>query len=299
MIIVRRLVMLVASAALHLAAIGGLLLIAGAGSPIVVDLVAHISGEVTDEARLRTEPRSVVVKAETPRHVRASRPAPASAPDDSPAQTPPMTVDSIAQEPALLPAAPILAEARPPEPPAENAPVVAPNETGPSPLTSTSDASTRDDAAGGAAAHLVEGAGAQAPAGGPPGSALTDAAASDRVKSSGGDSSPVAATTPGDARGGIPPEYGPYLRRFRRRVQESINYPLAARRQGIAGTVELEVLLSPSGRIAGVTVVASSSHALLDQAALDAVRRLAPEPIPEPLPRRPLRILLPLAFELQ
>ncbi len=33
--------------------------------------------------------------------------------------------------------------------------------------------------------------------------------------------------------------------------------------------------------------------------AREAVRRLSPEPIPEPLPRRPLRIRLPLAFELR
>jgi len=105
--------------------------------------------------------------------------------------------------------------------------------------------------------------------------------------------------TGGPAAGGIPPEYGPYLQRFRRRVQESLNYPLAARRQGLAGNVELEVLLEPSGRVGAVRVIRSSSYDVLDDAALDAVKRLAPEPIPENLPRRPLRIRLPLGFQLR
>ena len=118
--------------------------------------------------------------------------------------------------------------------------------------------------------------------------------------SAGGNEGPaVAMGTGGAAAGGIPPEYGPYLQRFRRRVQESLNYPLAARRQGLAGNVELEVLLEPSGRVGAVRVIRSSSYDVLDDAALDAVKRLAPEPIPENLPHRPLRIRLPLGFQLR
>jgi TonB family protein len=111
--------------------------------------------------------------------------------------------------------------------------------------------------------------------------------------------SSAALAPPGEGRGGIPPEYGPYLQRFRRRVQQSLTYPLAARRQGISGRVELEVLLEPSGHVGAVRVVSSSSHDVLDDAALAAVRGIAAEPLPEHLPRRPLRVRLPLAFELQ
>jgi TonB family protein len=46
-------------------------------------------------------------------------------------------------------------------------------------------------------------------------------------------------------------------------------------------------------------VVVSSSHPLLDEAAVEAVRSLPPLPLPEHLPRRPLRIRLPLVFELR
>lgn len=98
---------------------------------------------------------------------------------------------------------------------------------------------------------------------------------------------------------GIPPEYAPYLRRFRERVQESLVFPLAARRQGLHGTVELDVWLDPAGRVRDVRMARSSSHALLDEAAVTTVRQLAPLPFPESLPRRILAIRLPLVFDLR
>ena len=110
--------------------------------------------------------------------------------------------------------------------------------------------------------------------------------------------SPLALAVPGGG-GAVPAEYGPYLRRFRRRVQEMLVYPLAARRQGLGGTVELDVWLEATGRIRDVRIVRSSSHALLDEAAVEAIRRLGPLPLPESLPRRPLLIRLPLVFELR
>ncbi|MGH7644214.1 MAG: energy transducer TonB [Gemmatimonadales bacterium] len=100
-------------------------------------------------------------------------------------------------------------------------------------------------------------------------------------------------------RGEVPPEFGPYLSRFRQRIQELVVYPLAARRRGLAGRVEVELLLEPSGRVRDIAVVASSSHALLDDAAVEAVRALQPLPLPEHLPLRPLRVRLPVIFQLR
>jgi protein TonB len=100
-------------------------------------------------------------------------------------------------------------------------------------------------------------------------------------------------------RGEVPPEFGPYLARFRERIQESVVYPLAARRRGLAGRVEVELLLEPSGRVRDLAVVSSSSHMLLDEAAVEAVRSLVPQPLPEHLPRRPLRVRLPVIFQLR
>ena len=110
---------------------------------------------------------------------------------------------------------------------------------------------------------------------------------------------PGAALALGTGGGAVPPEYGPYLQRFRRHVQESLVYPLAARRQSLRGTVELDVALDPSGRVRDVRVARSSGTGILDDAAVDILRRLDPLPLPESLPRRPLLIRLPLVFDLR
>lgn len=115
----------------------------------------------------------------------------------------------------------------------------------------------------------------------------------------GGGGSRLALAGPGTGRGEVPAEFGPYLARFRERIQELVVYPLAARRRGLAGRVEIELLLEPSGRVRDVAVVASSSHALLDEAAVEAVRSLEPQPLPEQLPHRPLRVRLPIIFQLR
>jgi protein TonB len=118
--------------------------------------------------------------------------------------------------------------------------------------------------------------------------------------SGGGPGSSLALATPGTGgSGALPPEYGPYLQRFRQRVQESLIYPLAARRQGLGGTVELHVWLEATGRVRDVQVAHSSSHAVLDDAAVETIRRLGPVPFPESLPRRALLIRIPLVYELR
>lgn len=114
----------------------------------------------------------------------------------------------------------------------------------------------------------------------------------------GGGGSLLALAGPGTARGEIPAEFGPYLARFRQRIQESVVYPLAARRRGLTGRVEVELVLEPSGRIRDVAVVSSSSHALLDGAAVDAVRSIEPQPLPEHPMRQTLRVRLPVVFQL-
>lgn len=99
--------------------------------------------------------------------------------------------------------------------------------------------------------------------------------------------------------GGVPAEFGPYLAAFRQRIQEALSYPLAARRRGLGGTVHLEVELLPTGKVASVTVRSSSSHTVLDQAAVETVSQLSPLPFPPGVPLRPLKIRLPIVFELR
>lgn len=50
-------------------------------------------------------------------------------------------------------------------------------------------------------------------------------------------------------------------------------YPRLARARGYEGTVYLDVRVRADGSVAHATVRRSSGHAILDEAALDAVRR--------------------------
>lgn len=94
-------------------------------------------------------------------------------------------------------------------------------------------------------------------------------------------------------------EYTAYLASLRRRIQESLGYPELARRRGLHGTVHLEIVIRADGAIGAVSVVGSSSHALLDDAAMETIRRLAPTPFPPGVRPRTLRVHLPVVFELQ
>jgi len=304
----RWLLMLSASAAVHLAVLGLALVVggAGAGSAILMDLVADVEGDAASGARAQSSTGSASAGAERPRTERPRRITAHPAQRDLSAGSPipaPVQSSPVVAEPAPAPKPEADAETRPKtqalaEAESAVAPIAPlPDAAGPpAPLgAQASSSSIASDVA------KPRDERAAAAAGAAPG---VDAAASTegsmRAGSAGGaPGSSVALGTPGEARGGIPPEYVPYLQRFRRHVQESLQYPLVARRRGISGKVDLEVLLEPSGRIGAVRVISSSSHAVLDEAALKAVRSLVPEPLPEHLPRRPLRIRLPLAFELE
>jgi protein TonB len=115
----------------------------------------------------------------------------------------------------------------------------------------------------------------------------------------GGEGSGAAAALARGSEGGVPAELGPYLERLRAEIQRSLAYPLAARRRGLAGTVHVEVELSPSGKVAAVVLLRSSSHRLLDEAAVETLKAIQPGPFPPEAPRRPLRVRLPIVFDLK
>jgi protein TonB len=78
-------------------------------------------------------------------------------------------------------------------------------------------------------------------------------------------------------------------------IGRALVYPSLARRRGWEGVVRLSFTLFADGTLAGLAVVASSGHDLLDQAALAAVRAAAPFPAPGV----DVRVTLPLQFRLQ
>lgn len=250
--------------------------------PVFVDLVEDAAAPGSPAAP-SSPARSARPAARMAGASRAAAPAaPRSepvAPAASPAP-PPVPAPSPA-EPAAPPALAIV-----PEP--ATAPVATP---APAPPAGSSMTSAPPDGRG----QASEGPVASGPGGGTGPPTRGDA---DRG-SGGGPGAPLALATPGTGGPGAAPEYGSYLRQFRRRVQESLIYPLAARRQGLGGTVELHVWLEATGRVRDVQVARSSSHTVLDDAAVETIRRLGPVPFPESLPRRPLLIRIPLVYELR
>jgi protein TonB len=108
----------------------------------------------------------------------------------------------------------------------------------------------------------------------------------------------LALAVPGEG-GAAPGEYDGYVALLRRRVQEALTYPSAARRRELTGTVQVEVEIQPTGAIGQVRLAASSSHRVLDEAALEAVRGVDRVPFPPALRPRPLRVRLPVVFDLR
>jgi protein TonB len=103
---------------------------------------------------------------------------------------------------------------------------------------------------------------------------------------------------PGDG-GGDNAEYGAYRALVRQRIHELLSYPSSARRRGLSGTVQIEVEMTAGGEVGHVSLIASSSHRVLDEAALDAVRGVRRVPFPPNVRPRPLRMRLPIVFDLR
>jgi len=112
-----------------------------------------------------------------------------------------------------------------------------------------------------------------------------------------GHGSVVARTVPGDG-GAALADYERYYALLRSRLHAALKYPGTARRRGLSGTVEIEVHVAPSGEIQRALVVASSTHRVLDDAALDAAHGLR-VPFPPGLPPATLRMRLPVVFDLR
>lgn len=81
-------------------------------------------------------------------------------------------------------------------------------------------------------------------------------------------------------------------RRYRR-------YPAAAMAASMGGTAEIRVAVGSAGTVPEVLLSRSSGHDLLDDAALDMMKRAAPRTVvPERLRGRPFVVSLPVVFDL-
>jgi protein TonB len=103
----------------------------------------------------------------------------------------------------------------------------------------------------------------------------------------------------GAPEGAIPPEYEPYVRALRQRIQDRLVYPWLAVRRGQEGVVELLVHVDRQGSLLEVDVVPGRAAESLRTAAVAAVRASAPFPFPAGLAARPLVVRLPVEFRLR
>ena len=84
------------------------------------------------------------------------------------------------------------------------------------------------------------------------------------------------------------------VRQFAAQQREGLFYPEAAIRQGLEGEPLVLLVLDETGSVIAARIEQSSGHAILDQAALRAVRAL--RSIPADAPRE---VLLPVRFRLR
>jgi protein TonB len=89
-----------------------------------------------------------------------------------------------------------------------------------------------------------------------------------------------------------------FQRTLLRHIARYQNYPDEARSARLQGVVQLVFAMTRDGIVLDVWIKSSSGSSILDQAALDTIRRAQPLPrIPSELPDR-LNILVPVSFAL-
>jgi len=294
------------SLALHAAALAATHLLPreAVPSPLFIDLTLVEPATVPERPR-DARPRPPSAPASSGRAASASAPKgraavspPASSPESAPTPHPAPSSSAAPAAPvppAATPIAPAPRAAAPPapadahaEPPATLPQSASPTWTTP-PAGPASSSTATSSASGSSESPGSEGQSAL----GVPSPGGETASGSGSGAAGAGDS--VALGISGDD-GGV---YAGYVALLRRRVQEALTYPSAARRRGMAGTVHVDISVEPTGRISEVVVVRSSSHEMLDSAALEAVRALRQVPFPPGVRPRAVRVRLPIVFELR
>ncbi len=90
-----------------------------------------------------------------------------------------------------------------------------------------------------------------------------------------------------------------YLTRVSQALEREKRYPRIARRRAISGSVTLQFIILPDGRVINAKIVQSSGHAVLNQATLRALKRASPmPPFPPSIKARRLQVEVPIAYEL-
>ncbi len=88
-----------------------------------------------------------------------------------------------------------------------------------------------------------------------------------------------------------------YPGKVRARLTRALRYPSEARRGGIKGDAQVRFTVRADGQVASISLARSTGSPILDEAALEAVRRAAPFPkIPDGAGRDSWAFTIPLGF---
>ena len=108
---------------------------------------------------------------------------------------------------------------------------------------------------------------------------------------------PAAAKTDQTAENRLLLTYGQSISK---EIKRFLKYPPPAQRRGWEGTAEVLLQIAADGKVISITLGKSSGHTILDDEALDMVRRASPLPqAPPDLRGRALVVTVPIAFKLQ
>ncbi len=93
-------------------------------------------------------------------------------------------------------------------------------------------------------------------------------------------------------------KYASYFSSIKRQIESVWSYPEQAVARGLQGQLLLQFILDRSGKIVDISLVHSSEHEILDNAALDAVKNASPyNPFPEKIQKNKLRIIASFKYK--
>ena len=82
------------------------------------------------------------------------------------------------------------------------------------------------------------------------------------------------------------------------KLRRAKKYPSKARRKNLSGIVQISFTIAKNGSVSGVQIARSSGHQILDQAALDMVRRASPMPkFPSDIRVAKMTLQVPVRFD--
>ena len=93
-------------------------------------------------------------------------------------------------------------------------------------------------------------------------------------------------------------KYASYFSSIKMQIESVWSYPEQAVTRGLQGQLLLQFILDQSGKLVDISLVNSSEHEILDNAALDAVKSASPyNPFPEKIKKSKLRIIASFKYK--